>query len=254
LRQQQRGVSSSSRDYFLTTGASVTIDLVPFGFTPTESLVYSELVTRGPTTAYGLAKVIGIARANTYQAFNGLVAKGAAVLISDSPQVFKPIAPHTLLAIITARESKSLDALEDQIRWLAVAGQPGTVEFTGQRALGELVLRTAVRANFVSCLAPGTTLTTLIPIWRKRAADGAATNLWSVGPEPHGLPRSVRGTIEASRIKELFGGEVVCLLTPDKAILGRWDESNRLGGFWSSDPLLVGCVRCAISAITEEKA
>ena len=223
---------------------------MPFGFTPTESLVYSELVTRGPTSAYALSKAVGVARANTYQALNGLVVKGAAVLVANSPQVFKPIAPETLLAMIAAREATSLDMLEHQVRELKSAGEPATVEFSGPRALGELVLRTAVRAESVTCLAPAATLRSLIPIWRKRVADQAATALWSVGRAPEGMPLMLGGELPAAKLREVFSAEVVCLVTRDTAILGCWEKGGRLRGFWSSDPLLVGCVRAAILELT----
>ena len=71
------------------------IDLSPFGFTPTETHVYSALLDRGFTSAYALAKSIGVARANVYQALNGLVSKGAAIRVSESPQVFRPIGRFT---------------------------------------------------------------------------------------------------------------------------------------------------------------
>jgi sugar-specific transcriptional regulator TrmB len=228
----------------------VSIDLVPFGFTPTESLIYSELVSHGSTSAYALSKVAGVARANTYQALNGLVGKGAAVLVADNPQIFRPVAPETLLAIVAAREAADLEALEDQVRETDPAGEPDTVEFSGQRALSELVLRTAVRADSVTCLAPAPTLMSLIPIWRKRVADEAVTRLWSVGPAPDNMPLTLGGAVPMEKVRHLFAVEVVCLVTPDIAILGCWDEGERLRGFWSSDPLLVGCARGAISTLT----
>ena len=44
------------------------IDLTPFGFTPTESLVYEVLLTGGPGTGYAVARAAGLARANAYSA------------------------------------------------------------------------------------------------------------------------------------------------------------------------------------------
>lgn len=52
------------------------IDLTPFGFTPTESLVYEVLLTGGPGTGYGIARSAGLARANAYSALEGLVSRG----------------------------------------------------------------------------------------------------------------------------------------------------------------------------------
>jgi len=39
------------------------LDLTPFGFTPTESLIYEVLLTEGPGTGYGIARSAGLARA-----------------------------------------------------------------------------------------------------------------------------------------------------------------------------------------------
>ena len=228
-------------------------DLVPFGFTPTESLVYSELASRGPTSAYGLSKALGVARANTYQALNGLVAKSAAILVSREPQVFKPIAPAALVALISSRESKKLDGLEEQVRGLDQAGTPSTVEFDGQRAFGELVLRTAVRAETVTCMAPPDSMTALTPIWRKRAADGADTNLWVVqhqeSPDEEFLFQVV-GRVDAERVIDLFGSIAVVALTPNAIILGGFSGSGLLTGYWSCDPLWVGSARGAMASLT----
>ncbi len=65
------------------------IDLTPFGFTPTENLAYGALLELGPSSGYALAKDLSIARANAYQALNGLVAKGAAIQTDDQPQRYR---------------------------------------------------------------------------------------------------------------------------------------------------------------------
>jgi len=41
-----------------------TVDLTPFGFTPTESVVYSALLRLGPATGYGVSRATRLARAN----------------------------------------------------------------------------------------------------------------------------------------------------------------------------------------------
>jgi Predicted transcriptional regulators len=38
------------------------LDLTPFGFTPTESLIYEVLLTGGPGTGYSIARSAGLAR------------------------------------------------------------------------------------------------------------------------------------------------------------------------------------------------
>ena len=47
-------------------GQVPAIDLTPFGFTPTESLVYEVLLRNGPGTGYAIARAAGLARANVY--------------------------------------------------------------------------------------------------------------------------------------------------------------------------------------------
>ena len=227
------------------------MDLVPFGFTPTESLMYHQLVTRGATSAYALSKAVGVARANTYQALNGLVAKRAAILVTTEPQVFKPVAPEALFALIASRQAKSLDMLEEQVHSIGRVGEPATIEFSGSRSFGDLALRTAVRAESVTCLAPADTLATLAPIWRKRVADKTSTALWTIGTAPQDSRLELAGAVDPGAVTSLFKTDgIVCLDTGTSAILGTWEKTEQLRGFWSADPLWVAAIRGAILALT----
>ena len=231
----------------------MTLDLVPFGFTPTESRAYAALLSRGPTSAYELSKQLGVARANTYQALNGLVTKNAAKMVSREPQVFKPIAPAALVASVATQQAAKLDALHEQLRGLDAAGHPSTVEFSGHRAFGELVLRTTVRAERVSCVAPAGSLNSLTPVWRKRAADGAETDLWVVQSDDSAEPdRSLRiaGRVEAESMIGLFGAIAALVWTPDAAIVGKYEPDQRLNGYWSGHPLWIGCAWGCIKSLT----
>jgi sugar-specific transcriptional regulator TrmB len=226
------------------------IDLTPFGFTPTETQVYSALLDRGFTSAYALAKVIGVARANVYQALNGLVSKGAAIQVSDSPQIFRPIGPTELMALISQREAERLKTLELQVAEHGRAGEPTTVTFTGKREFGEIVLRTAARAHSVTCVAQAEVLGLLNLVWRKRLKDNNDTELWSVGGPPRDSPYSVVGSVEPERIAEYFGGAAVLLTADHTVVMGLQPEGDELRGIWSSDVLLAGAVRAAIQAVT----
>jgi hypothetical protein len=62
-----------------------TVDLTPFGFTPTESLAYATLLRLGPTTGYAVAHGARLARANAYAALAGLVVRGAAFRAAGRP-------------------------------------------------------------------------------------------------------------------------------------------------------------------------
>src|SRR4051812_33750072 len=68
---------------------AAAIDLTPFGFTPTESLIYEVLLRGGPGTGYTVARAAGLARANVYAALEGLVGKGAARVGEGRPKQFR---------------------------------------------------------------------------------------------------------------------------------------------------------------------
>ena len=230
----------------------MSIDFTPFGFTPTESAAYSALLDRGPSSGYAVAKELSVARANAYQALNGLVAKGAATAAGSAPQVFRAVGPETVLAGIAALEAQKLDQLERQVQDRAASGASAIVPFEGERQLQELVLRTAARESGpVSFLAPGALVAALLPIWRKRASDGATTALWVVGEPPARLPLPIAGSVEAESLKQHFGAEVVLLLTPVAALLGRLGDTG-LTGYWTSDPLLRGAASAALGALTRQ--
>jgi hypothetical protein len=230
----------------------MSIDFTPFGFTPTESAAYTALLDRGPSSGYAVAKELSVARANAYQALNGLVAKGAATAAGSTPQVFRAVGPETVLARIAALEAGKLDRLERQVGELAASGATAIVPFEGERQLQELVLRTAARESGpVSFLGPGRLVAALLPIWRKREADGTDTVLWVVGEPPARLPLPVAGSIEPDPLRQHFGAEVVLLLTPEAALLGRIEDGG-LTGYWTSESLLRGVVSASLAALTAQ--
>ncbi|UCF42001.1 MAG: helix-turn-helix domain-containing protein [Gemmatimonadota bacterium] len=227
-----------------------SLDFTPFGFTPTESLVYEALLERGPSSGYRLSKAISIARANTYQALNGLVAKGAAVAGEETPRVFRAVAPDALLALVARGQARQLDRLERQLRDRGSAGEPAIVPIRGERELQELVLRTAARAaGPVSFLGTERQISQLLPVWRKRAADGADTELWVAGARPKGFPLTIKGTVDADALERHFGAPATILLAPGATVLATAREGS-LSGYWSSDPILRGAASACLAALT----
>lgn len=198
------------------------IDLTPFGFTPTESLAYEALLALGPASGYAVAKQVSIARANAYQALNGLVAKGAAVRIDANPQRFRAVKPDALLARVAADEADKIAQLERQVAERGGIGDDAIVPVEGERALRDVLTRWAGRSTGpVLCLAPQRLREALQPVWRKREADGATTTLWT-SPDDALL---------------LFWCE-------EAAVVARADEQAR--GYWCSDPVLLTTVKGAI--------
>src|SRR5437773_10607884 len=72
------------------------VDLTPFGFTPTESVVYAALLQLGPSTGYGVSRATRLARANAYGALAGLVTRGAAHRTPARPAQYPPPDPQPL--------------------------------------------------------------------------------------------------------------------------------------------------------------
>ncbi len=226
------------------------VDLTPFGYTPTESRAYQALLRTGPASGYAVAKALSIARANAYQALDGLVGKGAAVLLEGSPGRYRALAPNGLLARITRQMSARLDRLERQLQALGGEGASDLIPFQGTRAFQEIALRLTARApGPVRCLAPEAVLETLLPIWRKRAADGTATELWALGPAPEDYPIPLRGAVPADALQGALGPDTIFVLTPEAALLAT-GTGAAVQGYWASDPLLVAALDAALQQLT----
>jgi len=64
------------------------------GFTDYEARAYAALATRQPATAYEIAKVAGLPRANVYSALRNLEARGAIQPVTESPVRYVPVDPE----------------------------------------------------------------------------------------------------------------------------------------------------------------
>jgi sugar-specific transcriptional regulator TrmB len=223
-------------------------DLSPFGFTPTESSVYQTLLAMGPSSGYAVARAVGIARANAYQALDGLVAKGAAVLADDAtPKRYRAVQPITVFATILEAEGRRLDGLERELLEQPATGADLFVRLTGQRAIRETVVRAIVRApGEVLCVAPAAELQEMAPALRARAVAGRPIRIWSPDPPPANAPVDVRAA-DAELLAARFGAGVVLLLA-DGGLIARGDPS--WDGVWSGDQLFCGLVESSIDRVT----
>lgn len=227
-----------------------SVDLTPFGFTQTEGLAYAALLERGPLGGYALAKALSIARANAYQALDGLATKRAVSPTGERPQRYRPLQPSALLALIVERQTAQLDRLELQLGRHEDAGTPGAVAISSRRALEELALRTAARSpGELTCIGPGWLIEALSPAWHKRAADGSPTSLWVVG-DVGATKFPVEGRIPEATVERLFGGPAF-LLGTDRAVMVARLDRQAASGYWTSEPALVGAVRAALSALAQ---
>jgi len=127
-----------------------TVDLTPFGFTPTESLVYATLLRLGPATGYAVARASRLARANAYGALEGLVTRGAATRVPPPPPRparYRPTDPQALLAHLATLQGEALDRLARALRDASHPGEPVTKEVGGARAVANLILQLVARAE-----------------------------------------------------------------------------------------------------------
>lgn len=211
----------------------MALDLTPFGFTPTESSAYEALLALGPSSGYAVAKEIQVARANAYQALNGLVAKSAAQLIDENPLRFRAVRPEALLTRIAADEADKLAQLERQVREYGSSGGDAIVPLEGERGVLEVLTRAAGLAEGeVRCVAPRRILDALQPVWRKRDVDG----------QPTVLLATEDGTLTD------FPHPPILLATPGVAVIAA--DGDPVRGHWVSDPTWVALAGRALAVLT----
>jgi len=222
-----------------------SIDLTPFGFTPTESLVYAVLLTGGPGTGYAIARTAGLARANAYGALEGLVTKGAARMEGTRPKRYRPEPPSALLARIAGDHGRHLDQLAAQLDAASVPATPTLVEVTSSRGALQLIQHDVARASAsVRLLAPAEAFPLLGPALRRPASAGVALELFSVGPTQLGFV-SVTNVPEPPQWP---GTPLICVSDGRTALVaGR--QGADVTGHWSTAPAFVAAADLAIGGL-----
>ncbi|HEU5260692.1 MAG TPA: helix-turn-helix domain-containing protein [Gemmatimonadales bacterium] len=218
------------------------VDLTPFGFTPTESLVYGALVQLGPSTGYAVAHATRLARANAYGALAGLVNRSAATRQPGRPARYRPADPPALLAQLAAQQGEALDRLAHTLQETAHPVEPETRGVVGARALGNLILQLVARAErrVVGVIAPELLRPTL-PAWR-RAASRAEVELRVAGEAPADADTLLAGVVAA---------ESPTLLVIDEAhTVAATGAGDRIIGMWSSHPVVLVLARAALRSFT----
>ncbi len=221
------------------------LDLTPFGFTPTESLVYEVLLTVGPGTGYSIARSAGLARANAYSALEGLVTKGAARADAGRPRRFRPEAPTALIARITNDQTAALDRLGDDLSSLAAPASPTLLEIDSPRAALQLLSHEIARVrSSLSLLAPGDAYPVLAPALRRPATGGLALELYSIDDVDLGfaaVERVAEGAVSWP------GAPLVAVLDDRSAVIaGR--SGAEVAGHWSTAPVFVATARAVLGA------
>jgi predicted transcriptional regulator len=222
------------------------IDLTPFGFTPTESLVYEVLVTGGPGTGYAIARSAGLARANAYSALEGLVSKGAARVDPGRPRRYRPEPPQALVARISSNHGEALERLNRELEGMSVPGTQTLVELESARAVLQLLSHDVARAGVsLALLAPPDAYPLLAPALRRPFAAGVPLTLCSTGPVELGFaPVEIVGLDGAG-----WPGMPIILVVDDRVALIAARRDAEVRGHWSSAPAFVAAARLALERL-----
>jgi sugar-specific transcriptional regulator TrmB len=216
-----------------------SIDLTPFGFTPTESRVYEVLLAGGPGTGYAVARSASLARANAYSALEGLVAKGAARTEDGQPRVFRAEPPATVLARITDAQGSAIDRLARALDGLGAPATLSLIELTSPKGLLQLLTNEIGRARqSVHLVAPAEAFPILAPALRRAVSAGLDVVL--LATDPVVLPFV---TVEPLRPGVLWPGvPVVALFDGQSAVIAA-REGTAVRGHWGSAPAFVASAR-----------
>jgi len=211
---------------------------MPFGFTATESMVYSTLLRLGPATGYAVARAVRLARANAYGALDGLVSRGAAVRMPGRPTRYRPADPQALLAQITAAHGEALDRLSRALADAARSTEPETKTLAGARAVANVVLQLVARAERrVEGVLAAELWRATLPAWR-RAAARAQVELRIAGDAPTEAPELVVGTTPPDH--------PTVLVIDNTQALAAVGSADGLAAVWTSHPAIVALARRAL--------
>lgn len=215
------------------------IDLVPFGFTPTESLIYEVMLTEGPGTGYTIARAAGLARANVYAALEGLVNKGAARMEEGRPRRFRPEPPATLLGRLADRQGEALDALSRALESLTVPETPTLVELASARGAVQLMGHEIARAEqSVQLLAPPDGCLALAPHIRRAQTAGVDLTIASTSAVPLGGV-----AVEVLSATDWPGEPVLMVVDARAAVIGSRNGDRFTGHFGSGAAFVAAAAR-----------
>jgi len=222
----------------------VALDLTPFGFTPTESLVYATLLRLGPSTGYAVARGARLARANAYGALEGLVARGAATRTPppNRPARYRPTDPQSLLAHLATLQGEALDRLGRQLRDFSRPGEPVVREVAGSRAVANLVMQLVARAERgVEGVMTLQLWRPTLPAWR-RAAERAQLKVRMRGGMPEDAPSWLEPASDTLDATLLVIDEAHLVITSG--------DGDAVTGLWTSHPLILVLARRALQTLS----
>jgi HTH-type transcriptional regulator, sugar sensing transcriptional regulator len=223
------------------------LDLTPFGFTPTESLVYEVLLTGGPGTGYAIARTAGLARANAYSALEGLVTKGAARVDGGRPKRYRPETPAAVIARISTVHGHALERLSSDLETVSVPETPTLVEIDSGRAVLQLITRDVARAAAsVALLAPADAYPLLAPVLRRPYSAGLPLVLCATSPVDLGF-----AVVEVVRGGRPWPGMPIISVVDDRNAIMAARRESEVHGHWGTAPAFVAGARLALEQFRE---
>jgi sugar-specific transcriptional regulator TrmB len=223
-----------------------TLDLTPFGFTATESLVYRVLLTGGPGTGYAVARGAGLARANASAALEALVPKGAARSDGGRPRRYRAEPAATLLAQIATQHGAAFDQLARDLAGAAAPDTPTVVEVTSPRGLLQLVSHDIARATgSVRLAAPADAFPLLAPVLRRAASQAVPLVLASAGDASLDFAE-----ITLLDVADQWPGEPFLAVLDDRTALVASRRGSEVAGHWSAAPTIVAAATLAFRHLT----
>lgn len=223
----------------------MAVDLTPFGFTPTESLVYATLLRLGPSTGYAVARGARLARANAYGALEGLVTRGAATRTPppQRPARYRPTDPQALMAQLATLQGEALDRLGRELRGISRPGEPVTKEVSGGRAVTNLLMQLVARAErTVQGVLAAELWRPTLPAWR-RAGERAQMEVRVRGDVPTDAPAWLTPAPDDAP-------DATVLLIDESQLLMTAGSGDVIAGLWTSHPLLVLLARRALQTMS----
>jgi sugar-specific transcriptional regulator TrmB len=222
------------------------MDLRRLGFTPTESKVYLSLLSLSPATGYAVAQQAGLARANTYDALEGLAARGAVTRLPGRPVRFAAVEPDVLIGRTRRELAQDLDSLARDLS----AIEPSRRRAAAQ-AIEPLAGRAALLDRAVECARGAREeLLAVVGPWVSdayrdlEAARGRriATRLLSLGtPAPVG---AVVRAVPPGEIEAYWGGLPIALVADRRrAVCGVVGRSESASGISTEHPGVIPFLR-----------
>lgn len=223
------------------------MSLESFGFTPTETRVYGSLLRLGPSTGYAVAKAVGLARANVYQALEGLARRGAARRSATIPVKYAATHPSRLVVELERRFARQVRELEKALSVLA-EGAPETAPVAG----ADITDAATLVASGVACAqsAEQELLVVAGPAAAMLAGDleavrGGVANVRILWLGDAGAPASaVRRPVQAAAVRAYWGGEPLAMVADrSRAVCGIFLPQGGAAGLATDSPGVVPFIR-----------